>query len=289
MLAKPETVKVSLPDGSHTAINIFHTQSENPKAVIVIFPAMGVKGNYYRHYARTLAAENINVVTIDHRGHGGSGVRPSREINFGYREQVEMEYPSIINRVKEIFPLQKIIVMGHSLGGQMGSMFISRYPELVDGFILNASCSVYYKGWREYAAGILAFAKFCDLLAKALGYYPGNKVKFGGREARGIIKDWYHTARTGNFSATGSHYNYNEAMHRCKTPILALTYQGDSSAPPAALKNLLNKFVSAEKEYHHVLNPAFPKEKYDHYSWVKKPEISLEVINKWVQKIALHH
>jgi predicted alpha/beta hydrolase len=172
MNLKPETIPIHFPDGSSNALNIFHSQSGNAKAVIVIFPAMGIKGSYYRHYASVAAEAGINVITIDHRGHGHSSVRASRKSNFGYREQVEAEYPEIIKRVKEIFPTQKIIVMGHSLGGQMGSMFVSRYTDLADGLILNASCSVYYKGWSWASYGILLFAAFSNLLARLLGYYP---------------------------------------------------------------------------------------------------------------------
>jgi predicted alpha/beta hydrolase len=156
----------------------------------------------------------------------------------------------------------------------------------VYGLILNASCSVYYKGWGWASLGILAFAKFSDVLASALGYYPGNKLGFGGVEARGVIEDWYHTARTGEFMAKGSTFDYNRAMAERKIPIFGLSYQGDSSAPPAALKNLLQKFSSADITYHHVLHP--PKKKYDHYSWVKKPELSLPLITEWLIKSGIN-
>ncbi|MES2621626.1 MAG: alpha/beta fold hydrolase [Bacteroidota bacterium] len=285
MNLKSEIIPVRFADGSSNSINIFRSHTASAQTVIVIFPAMGVKANYYRHYASEVSKQDVHVVTIDHRGYGHSSVKPSGKENFGYKEQVEMEYPEIINKVKELFPSQKLVVMGHSLGGQMGSMFVSRYHHLVNGLILNASCSVYYNGWGKASYGILAFAKFSDLLAKALGYYPGNKIGFGGVEAQGVIKDWYHTAKTGKFSASGSTYNYNESMKNCKVPVLGITYQGDSSAPPAALINLLHKFSSAKVEYHHVPHPDFPKKKYNHYSWVKEPLISLSLITNWLKKI----
>jgi predicted alpha/beta hydrolase len=286
MIPKPEIVAISFEDGSSNSVNVFHSSEESAKSVIVIFPALGVKAAYYRHYAADISKQAMHVVTVDHRGHGNSSERASRKNNFGYKEQVEMEYPEIIKRVKEKFPGKKIVVMGHSLGGQMGSMFAGRYHDLVDGLILNASCSVYYKGWGWASLGILAFAKFSDVLASALGYYPGNKLGFGGVEARGVIEDWYHTARTGEFMAKGSTFDYNRAMAERKIPILGLSYQGDSSAPPAALKNLLQKFSSADITYHHVLHP--PKKKYDHYSWVKKPELSLTLIAEWLTKSGIN-
>ena len=196
-----------------------------------------------------------------------------------------MEYPEIMKMVREIFPGKKIVIMGHSLGGQMGSMFVSRYRDLVDGLILNASCSVYYKGWRWASSGILAFARFSDFLAQTFGYYPGHKIGFGGMEARGVIRDWYRTAKTGNFSAAGSSFNYAGAMEQCRIPVLGITYQGDTSAPPAAMMNLLSKFASAKKDYYHFRHPSFPQKKYNHYSWVKDPHISLSLIQDWLKKL----
>jgi pimeloyl-ACP methyl ester carboxylesterase len=52
---------------------------------------------------------------------------------------------------KNIFSQSKIVIIGHSLGGQMGSMFIGRYTELADAIILNASCSTYHQGWGPVA------------------------------------------------------------------------------------------------------------------------------------------
>lgn len=274
-----ELISVELPDGT---TNCFHTFPSATQAdtVVVIFPALGVKGHYYRHYAEALAKEGIHVATIDHRGHGHSSVRPSRKVNFGYKEQVEMEYPTLVKSIKDYYNAKRIIIMGHSLGGQMGSMFVSRYPQLADGFILNASCSVYYKGWGNVGGiGIWLFAQGSNLLAQVKGNYPGNRVGFGGLEARGIISDWAHTCRTNSFNAHGSDYDYDKAMEKCTVPVLALSYAGDSSAPPLALDYLLKKFKKAEVETHHIRSS---QKKYNHYSWVREPQTNIPVVREWL-------
>jgi predicted alpha/beta hydrolase len=283
MPSRPETITLKFSDSVSNVINIFRAENINA-SVIILFPALGVKANYYRHYATALAKENIHAVTVDHRGHGNSSVRPSRATNFGYREQIETEYVAILQKVKEIFPQSKTIIMGHSLGGQMGSMFVSRYNDLADGIILNASCSVYYKGWGGFKGiGVLLFAKFSKWIAHLLGYYPGNKIGFGHIEARGIIDDWHYTAETGNFSAHGSEYNYDKAMHEMTIPVLALSYEGDASAPPLALKYLTDTFQSAKVSVHHVAHPH--GKKYNHYSWIKEPQASFKLVVDWINKM----
>ncbi|HYC29909.1 MAG TPA: alpha/beta fold hydrolase, partial [Chitinophagaceae bacterium] len=225
-----------------------------------------------------------HVVTADQRGNGNSSLRPSRKINFGYKEQVEIEYPAILEAVKKRFPLSKIFIMGHSLGGQMGGMFAAtRYD--ISGLILNASCSVYYKGWKgASAAGVLIGSQFSRVVSMLMGYFPGNRLGFGGKESRGVISDWAYTAYSGNFKAKGSDIDYNAAMKSCNVPVLALSYEGDTAAPYQSVKNLLEKFSSSATLQHHF-NPESGGRKYDHYSWVRDPDLCIPVIQRWINSI----
>jgi predicted alpha/beta hydrolase len=285
VMQEHEIIPVKFADGAGSSISLFRSRQEDALVVLVIFPAMGVKGSYYKNAAQHFAAHHLHVVTIDHRGHGTSSVKPSRTSNFGYRDQVEVEYPLILEQVKLLFPNCKLVIMGHSLGGQMGSMFISRYQHLADGIILNASCSPYYKGWGVGAGfGLWLFARFIRMVTALLGYYPGNRIGFGGREAAGIMRDWCYTVATGKFAAHGSGFNYETAMHLSAKPVLGITYEGDTSAPPEALNFLLNKFKASKVQFSHIL-PQANEKKFNHYSWAKKPSICDGVINEWLKML----
>jgi len=284
MTSNIQTIPLQITNSITNAITVF-TAENKQAAVVIIFPALGVKANYYRHYAAALAKQNIHAITVDHRGHGHSNIRANRENNFGYREQVEEEYLAVVKKAKSLFHESKIIVMGHSIGGQMGSMLVSRYRYLVDGFILNASCSVHYKGWGNIkGVGLLLFAALCNYTAKLLGYYPGSFFRFGGTEAQGIIGDWYCTAATGKFIARGSEFDYEKAIREVSIPILAINYFGDTSAPYGALKCLCDKFQSATIQIHQI-KPSAHNKKYNHYSWVRKPEIAMELVCNWVKQL----
>lgn len=282
-----EVIEIHFAEGVASQMNLFRSHKKESKVVMVIFPAMGVKGSYYKNAAQHFAACGMHVFTVDHRGHGSSSVVPSRKCNFGYKEQIETEYVSMLEEVKRIFPRHKVVILGHSLGGQMGTMFISRYPHLADGFIVNASCSPFYKGWGWAAGnGLWLFAWLIRLLTFLLGYYPGNRTGFGGREAAGVMYDWCQTVFTNRFSAHGSDFDYNESMTKLCKPVLGITYEGDSSAPPLALRYLTAKLSLANVELHHILPPAGRK-KYNHYSWVKTPGICDAAINSWLSKVII--
>jgi len=283
MQTYPETLPLQLADRATNAVTLF--PSVGAKAVVVIFPALGVKASYYRHYAQVLAQQGIHVATFDHRGHGLSSVRASRKHNFGYKEQIETEYEQAITAIRNCFTGCRVFIMGHSLGGQIGSMFAARYSHLVDGLILNASCSIYYKGWPGIMGpGIWVTANFFHSVAQVLGYFPGKQLNFGATEARGIIADWHHTALSNSFAAKGSTYDYNHAMQQCKLPVLAFTYQGDLSAPPTAMQQLTRKFENATSiQAHHIQHPQAPAKKYNHYSWIKEPQLSIPIVMQWLK------
>ncbi len=279
----PTLLPLSFPDGSTNALSIFEG-AEPRSPVVVIFPALGVRAHFYRHYAVRLAAEGVHVVTSDHRGHGHSSVRASRSCDFGYREQVELEYVGILRALRVQFPDSAIFFMGHSIGSQMGVLVLARYPELLDGFIVNAGCSVYYKGWGRMGPGVLAFAHVVKWSSQLLGYYPGHILRFGGKEARGIMMDWFCTASTGAFKAANEPFDYDEAMRKVNLPVLGLTYEGDRSAPPEALAILLDKFPSAQISTEHIRKN--DRQPCDHYTWVREPELSLGQVLEWVRQHA---
>lgn len=284
-MVSPEVIPIKLSDGEENAITVFRAHQPTHLPVLVILPALGVKGSYYRNVAQHFAAHHYHVVTVDHRGHGKSSVRPSHSTDFGYREQLEIEYKEIFKTIRCLFSDSKIVVVGHSLGGQMGSMFISRYPDLADALILNASCSTYHRGWGPIAGkGLYVFATFSACLAKVLGYYPGHKIGFGNVEAAGIMRDWKNTAINGRFTAHGSTFHYEQAMATSRHPVLGITYEGDHSAPPLALQFLTSKFKAAQIKLIHLQAPKHAAKKFNHYSWAREPHLSFTAIDNWIKK-----
>lgn len=282
---KTTSLQITFPDNTSNILNIFEYE-EAKVPVVIIFSAMGVKASYYRHYAAEMVRNGLHIITIDQRGNDNSSVRPSRKVNFGYKEIVEIDYPHIVRKVKFLFPESQLYIMGHSLGGQLASLYACKHPEIINGLILNASCSVYYKGWSGFQKlGVYIGAAMCKLVANTKGYYPGKTFGFGGTEARQVINDWHYTAVTGKYKAGGSAFDYETALEKLRIPIMAISYEGDSASPKAALDNLCNKFgTSAKINRHHLIHQNHPSSKYNHYSWVRKPELTISLIRGWISE-----
>jgi predicted alpha/beta hydrolase len=244
---------------------------------------MGVYAKYYKILADQLSQKGISVGLVDLRGNDTSSVRPSRRFDFGYRDQIELEYNEVVKSLKEEHPKLPIYLFGHSLGGQLSCLYTAKYPELVSGLILSATCSVYYKGWDGFGAyRILAGTQFANLVAKMLGYYPGKKVGFGGTEAKTLIKDWSSQSRTGKYILQGDSFNYEEGLSKITLPVLAISYEGDKMAPIGAVDHLLSKMTNASKEHIHLKKSDPRNDGFNHFNWAKKTANVVDIVLKWM-------
>ena len=158
-------------------------------------------------------------------------------------------------------------------------------PDAADGLILTACCSVYYKGWlgtKRYTT--LAGTQLCRVIANTLGYFPGEKLGFGGLEAKGVMRDWGHQAISGCYELAGSSVDYEALLSTQPNPVLAVSFVGDKLAPESAVQNLVNKFKAAKTEHWNLDGESIGVPTVNHFNWVKKPQQLAEKVVGWIQQ-----
>lgn len=279
-----QIIDIVLKDGTSTKITSFTASDTNDSnTLIVVFPAMGVASFYYKPLAVSLAEKGFIVVTADVRGHGHSSVRPSRKVDYGYHEMIEVDYVGILKKVEELYPHCKKYLLGHSLGGQIVSLYLSKYPTDYAGLILVACCSVYYKSWEGNAKySIWAGTQMARLASSIFGYYPGKKLGFAGTEGRTVMKDWSRQARTGKYLVENNPHDFEASLKQMDLPTLVISFQGDKLAPKAAVEHLYQKFSPQTAiQHHHVKGTNGVR--YTHFNWVKKSEEVVGLIGKFVR------
>ena len=163
-----------------------------------LYPQWAFQHANTMRFCNAMADYGVNVACFDVRGLGNSSVRVSRSVDFSYATVVEQEYCAALRLVAQEFPKSRLLLVGHSLGGQLGALYTAHAKHhaskgwvIPDGLGLIASCSIYHKGWPfPMSFGLLVFTQFSLMLSKILGYFPGKYVGFGGSEARSLISDW---------------------------------------------------------------------------------------------------
>ena len=277
-----EIKEISYSDGSTNKISVFPAQ-QGISTTLICLPAMGIRAKYYEMFANNLCDNGFNVITADWRGLGNSSKRASYKTDFGYEEFVS-DIKHLVELSDNWFPNSNKIIVGHSLGGQIGSLFSAKFPNLITGLILITSCSVYYKGWTKLTALKLQYAQWTFVpISKVFGYFPGDKLGFGGKEARTVMKDWSYNARHGKYKLTHSDYDYEKALKLFDKPVMSISVKNDVLASRKAVENLYNKFNPKSDISHvHLSSEETGISPLNHFTWAKNPDYFVGQIKNWI-------
>jgi predicted alpha/beta hydrolase len=252
---------------------------DDPDApAVVVWPAMGVPARYYRPFARELAGAGLAVVVADLRGTGASTPPPSRRSRYGLADLVG-DVAAVQEAVKSRVDGRTTLLLGHSLGGQAALLHLATTEEssragtwagsagqrsTVDGLVLVGVGLPYFRAYPpRRAAAVLPYTQSIAAATAILGVWPG--WGFGGRQARGVIRDWAHTVRYGRYPGLDG-VDAEAALGTVRTPVLAVSVEGDDLTPESTVDHLLAKLRSAPVTREHY---AVGGERLDHFRWVR--------------------
>ncbi len=280
-----EKLELTAEDGVEEILFV-HDPDKPPVAVILILPAMGVAARYYRTLARTFAEDGYAVARAEYRGHGKSPYRAGRSFDYGYRDLVEVSIPTWADAARERWPNCPLFLLGHSLGGHLALLHASLPSSKIDGMMLVASGSVHYRAWTDSLGGCakaLFGTQFIALFSQVLGYWPGEKFGFAGREARTLTRDWAHYARAGSWRLAGSSRDWDAALARIEVPLLAVSLDFDELAPRRPVDELVASLSSAEITRVHLEESDAAPQVLTHFRWALDPAAVVERLQAWLK------
>jgi predicted alpha/beta hydrolase len=275
--ARRETISFS--DGSSTTISVF--PANDPSAPVVLcLPAMGVRANYYEILGDTLVDLGFNVALADLRGAGDSSVRASRRVSFGYAEMLQLELPAIVDYVCAQFGTAQLIILGHSLGGQIGLLFAAASSR-VSHVVLVASGSA----WYRRVPGFRAVGRFFGLqlmfaVTLLWGYLP-RWFPFAGQEARRVMLDWGIESMTGRYRISRSSVHYEKALAQSTVPALFVVLPDDPYVPRPCSAHLAGKLRSTAVAWREIGPERFGLTKTHHFRWVLRPQAVADAVSEW--------
>jgi predicted alpha/beta hydrolase len=251
--------------------------------VFLCLPAMGVAAAYYIGFGEALRESGVHVVISDLRGIGSSSMRASRACDFGYREILAHDLPALVAAVRERFPASPRFLFGHSLGGQLWSLYLSANPGAADGIVNVATCNVHYQGWpRPARYGVLGTALLFRALGETLGYVPAGRFGFAGNEARTLMADWSNNCLKGTYVLANDPLDYESALRALRKRVLSLSLEGDRLAPRQAVGKLVAKMESANVTRRHLSLTELGLARGSHFSWSKRPAAVVGAIGEWM-------
>lgn len=119
-------------------------------------------------------------------------------------------------------------------------------------------------------------------LTRLLGHYPGERIGFGGREARRLMRDWLQLARHDRYEAAGLDEDLEAGIRRYDGPVLVLRMADDDYAPETAVRAVSDRFAAADVDLR-VLDADMLGDRADHFRWARRPDAVTAAILSWLR------
>jgi len=255
--------------------------------LILGLPAMGVPASFYARFADALgAATGADVEFADLPGQGARPERARDGADFGYREIVEQELPDWVARRRAEQPGRPILLLGHSLGGQLALLASATLAARIDGLVLVAAGTAH---WRVWPAGQRRRAWATVQVVRALSalwpWYPGQLLGFGGNQPRRLMRDWSHNATTGRYQLEGGSRDVaaiERALHAVTLPVLLLGLRDDPIAPDGARDELIARLPCARVTRALIDGVRSDGPWRRHFSWARAPAEAVQAVAAWL-------
>ncbi len=252
--------------------------------MLLWLPALGVPARHYQPLAAALREHGVGIALHEWRGIGSSSVRAGRHADWGYRELLEEDLPAAIAACRRMYPEARLILGGHSLGGQLACLAAGLCQGQVDGVVLVASGTPHWRGYRPWGVPLYMLFAVVPWMARLCGHFPGRRLGFGGNEACGVMADWARSGRSGHYRPRGVSDDLEHALAGQRQPLLAFRLADDRLGPAAALRNLLRKMPHAPSETQ-VIDDHLLGTRADHFAWMKTPQAMASRMADWLARL----
>jgi predicted alpha/beta hydrolase len=276
--AEPHVHRVGAAGGSIAVEEYGRAHRGADAATVLFLPALGVPLSYYRRLLAGWAARGRHVLGVELRGGPQSPVADLRRDSFGYAHLVNVDLPAVL--ALDALDTGRVVLVGHSLGGHLallaaasGKVRPAAVVTVATGTSSPASQRTRLGRWRRRGE-----VRLVRTAIGVLGYWPGHRLGFGGRQPKGLMTDWAYEARHGRYRLAGDPTDYEAALAVLAPPTLLIGLAGDPMVPPAGLAHLADRLPASITRLT-LDGPAAQ----DHFLWARRePELVIDAVEEWL-------
>ena len=149
--------------------------------------------------------------------------------------------------------------------------------------VLIATGSAWYGGFSGFRrVRNLILSQGIALIARCIGYWPGELLGFGGRQSRVLMHDWAAQVRTGHYRAKGSFLDYEATMSNVRVNVHIIEIEGDMLAPPGCVDHLSRKIPNANVTRWRYSQEMSGTTTLNHFSWARQSPGLAEGVATWI-------
>jgi predicted alpha/beta hydrolase len=271
------TIEIQSADGAATVVEAFGDRGP----VVLFLPALGVPLHYYRPLLAGWADRGFRLFGLELRGMPQSSTSDVRANDFGYNHALTLDIPAAVEHLGDT----PFVVAGHSLGGQLALLYAAAHPGDVRAVVTIASGSTHHGAFARPAARARRRVQVGLVrgVTRTLGWFPGDVLRFGGRQPRTMMSDWGHEGATGRFVLAGSDADHEAELGALDLPVLMLTLDGDPTVPRVSSDHLGARLHAALIDTVHVDRAENGGVPFDHFRWARRaPDTVLAPVTRWL-------
>jgi predicted alpha/beta hydrolase len=279
-----ESVDVVARDGTSLSATWFIADAPQD-IVILIAPATGVTQEYYGEFGEWLSSLGFNVYTLDYRGIGRSRPAQIRNILADMKDWSK-DLDALISHVVRIHPRSQIVVLGHSVGGQLIGM--SQLTRHVDALIMVGAQTPYWKLYEGFWLRMRLFYFWhllIPLAVKLFGYFPASLLGMFEDLPANVAMQWARWAKSRNY-IFDELPEYKRNFELLTQRALMISFSDDILAPVRAVAHLQGYYKKLKFENWHFRPEDILQKRIGHFGFFKKrmqPVLWREVVS-WIYK-----
>ena len=242
-----------------------------PSPLVLIVAAMAVPSGFYRPLVAEIESRGWEAAALPTRGFERGEPIASRAHDWSYADEMSAIADQVA-KARADQPERPVILLGHSLGSQLGAGHELHHPPS-DGFVTIGASVPHFRSYPYGGLPVLAMGVSVPVVTRIRGFLP--KPFFGGPGARTLMREWARFVRTGKPPF--------EIPHRITTPSLVIQLQGDAYAVSRSNKVFTELFLDPEATARWVYTKDAAPEggTTDHVMWVKTPGPVVDKIVDW--------
>ena len=233
---------------------------------------MAIGSGYYRPLVEEFARRGWEARSLPRRGFERNSPAASKLNDWAYRDEIE-DLAAAVARARSESPTRPVLVLGHSLGGQIAAGHDLTHPP-VDGLVTVGAALPRPVDYPLRGLPLLLMGRvIVPALTGIFGYLP--KPAFGAPGARTLMREWSRMVVTGRvpFSTSG----------QIDTPALIVSLQGDTLAPARSVNHFTQRLFSpgAVTRWHYRHDEVRPGTSNDHITWVRSSALVVDRVVDW--------